>query len=210
MSETGLVYTFTTPKLQPLVTKQEGKNLIQACLNAPDASSAENASPSRQAGHQAQGYSGNDAPSLEGNDQYDRKDINGVSPMAAFKASAYAAQSQVPNMPTGNAAAAAGANYASLANLQYNPQYSSALAAGNLNAAAAGNYMSPQGYPQYGGGQHGIYSAAQQQAAAAGYPPGYWPSNNGAGGNPGGQGIAMPPNAQDANGGAGGRDNKKK
>lgn len=36
VSETGLVYTFTTPKLQPLVTKSEGKNLIQACLNAPD------------------------------------------------------------------------------------------------------------------------------------------------------------------------------
>jgi hypothetical protein len=30
VSETGLVYTFTTPKLQPLVTKPEGKNLIQA------------------------------------------------------------------------------------------------------------------------------------------------------------------------------------
>jgi pheromone receptor transcription factor len=29
VSETGLVYTFTTPKLQPLVTKSEGKNLIQ-------------------------------------------------------------------------------------------------------------------------------------------------------------------------------------
>ncbi|KAJ1980582.1 transcription factor of the MADS box [Dimargaris cristalligena] len=37
VSETGLVYTFTTPKLQPLVTKPEGKNLIQSCLNAPDA-----------------------------------------------------------------------------------------------------------------------------------------------------------------------------
>ncbi|EEA26969.1 transcription factor of the MADS box [Talaromyces marneffei ATCC 18224] len=41
VSETGLVYTFTTPKLQPLVTKPEGKNLIQACLNAPEPS-AEN------------------------------------------------------------------------------------------------------------------------------------------------------------------------
>ncbi|KAI8098762.1 uncharacterized protein BX664DRAFT_319540 [Halteromyces radiatus] len=39
VSETGLVYTFTTPKLQPLVTKPEGKNLIQACLNAPEATS---------------------------------------------------------------------------------------------------------------------------------------------------------------------------
>ncbi|KAL1930988.1 hypothetical protein VTP01DRAFT_10125 [Rhizomucor pusillus] len=36
VSETGLVYTFTTPKLQPIVAKSEGKNLIQACLNAPD------------------------------------------------------------------------------------------------------------------------------------------------------------------------------
>ncbi|ODQ56237.1 SRF-TF-domain-containing protein [Saitoella complicata NRRL Y-17804] len=36
VSETGLVYTFTTPKLQPIVTKPEGKNLIQACLNAPE------------------------------------------------------------------------------------------------------------------------------------------------------------------------------
>ncbi|KAI9312449.1 hypothetical protein BX666DRAFT_1987523 [Dichotomocladium elegans] len=36
VSETGLVYTFTTPKLQPMVTKPEGKNLIQACLNSPD------------------------------------------------------------------------------------------------------------------------------------------------------------------------------
>jgi hypothetical protein len=36
-SETGHVYTFATPKLQPLITKPEGKNLIQACLNAPDA-----------------------------------------------------------------------------------------------------------------------------------------------------------------------------
>ncbi|KAF2722190.1 SRF-TF-domain-containing protein [Polychaeton citri CBS 116435] len=40
VSETGLVYTFTTPKLQPLVTKPEGKNLIQACLNAPEPADA--------------------------------------------------------------------------------------------------------------------------------------------------------------------------
>ncbi|OMH79055.1 Transcription factor of morphogenesis MCM1, partial [Zancudomyces culisetae] len=36
VSETGLVYTFTTPKLQPLVTKAEGKGLIQSCLNMPE------------------------------------------------------------------------------------------------------------------------------------------------------------------------------
>ncbi|KAF0278700.1 hypothetical protein FOG50_00447 [Hanseniaspora uvarum] len=36
VSETGLVYTFTTPKFQPIVTEPEGKNLIQTCLNTPD------------------------------------------------------------------------------------------------------------------------------------------------------------------------------
>lgn len=46
VSETGLVYTFTTPKLQPLVTKPEGKNLIQSCLNAPDTSLDNNPSTS--------------------------------------------------------------------------------------------------------------------------------------------------------------------
>jgi len=38
-SESGHVYTFATPKLQPLITEQEGKNLIQNCLNAPAANS---------------------------------------------------------------------------------------------------------------------------------------------------------------------------
>jgi pheromone receptor transcription factor len=38
VSETGLVYTFTTAKLRPLVTQPEGKNLIQACLNTPHGS----------------------------------------------------------------------------------------------------------------------------------------------------------------------------
>ena len=46
-SETGHVYTFATPKLQPLITKPEGKNLIQACLNAPDVGS-QNQSPAPQ------------------------------------------------------------------------------------------------------------------------------------------------------------------
>jgi len=39
-SETGHVYTFATPKLQPFVTLPEGKNLIQTCLNAPDNNSS--------------------------------------------------------------------------------------------------------------------------------------------------------------------------
>lgn len=58
VSETGLVYTFTTPKLQPLVTKAEGKNLIQACLNAQDSSGSgvhEEADPAIMNGPAAMG-----------------------------------------------------------------------------------------------------------------------------------------------------------
>jgi pheromone receptor transcription factor len=53
VSETGLVYTFTTPKLQPLVTKPEGKNLIQACLNAPEDTPQQ--APQQQQPQQPQG-----------------------------------------------------------------------------------------------------------------------------------------------------------
>jgi hypothetical protein len=35
-SENGHVYTFATPKLQPLITQSQGKEFIQACLNGPD------------------------------------------------------------------------------------------------------------------------------------------------------------------------------
>lgn len=35
-SETGHVYTFATAKMQPLITKPEGKNLIQQCLNSTE------------------------------------------------------------------------------------------------------------------------------------------------------------------------------
>ncbi|NXD58484.1 SRF factor, partial [Corvus moneduloides] len=35
-SETGQVYTFATRKLQPMITSETGKALIQTCLNSPD------------------------------------------------------------------------------------------------------------------------------------------------------------------------------
>lgn len=35
-SETGHVYTFATRKLQPMITSEAGKTLIQTCLNSPD------------------------------------------------------------------------------------------------------------------------------------------------------------------------------
>ena len=36
VSQTGLVYTFTTPKLSPVVQQTAGRELIQSCLNAPE------------------------------------------------------------------------------------------------------------------------------------------------------------------------------
>ena len=37
-SETGHVYTFATRKLQPMITSEAGKALIQTCLNTPEIS----------------------------------------------------------------------------------------------------------------------------------------------------------------------------
>ncbi|KAI8592168.1 hypothetical protein BDZ88DRAFT_392613 [Geranomyces variabilis] len=54
-SETGHVYTFATPKLQPLITKPEGKNLIQACLNAPDPNAPPNSVVYTSNGYAQQG-----------------------------------------------------------------------------------------------------------------------------------------------------------
>lgn len=50
VSQTGLVYTFTTPKLEAIVKQPEGRNLIQECLNAPG--------PSDEAGPSAQSAAG--------------------------------------------------------------------------------------------------------------------------------------------------------
>lgn len=56
VSQTGLVYTFTTPKLEAVVREPEGRNLIQDCLNAPDpAEMNDEAGPSSDAFKQ-EGY----------------------------------------------------------------------------------------------------------------------------------------------------------
>lgn len=55
VSETGLVYTFSTPKFEPIVTQQEGRNLIQACLNAPDDEDEEEEEEEEEAPEDANG-----------------------------------------------------------------------------------------------------------------------------------------------------------
>lgn len=44
-SETGHVYTFATRKLQPMITSDSGKALIQTCLNSPDPPPGSNSAP---------------------------------------------------------------------------------------------------------------------------------------------------------------------
>eukprot|EP00164_Ancoracysta_twista_P001261 GFYU01001658.1.p1 GENE.GFYU01001658.1~~GFYU01001658.1.p1 ORF type:complete len:277 (-),score=86.23 GFYU01001658.1:334-1116(-) len=53
-SERGQVYTFATPKLQPLITKPEAKALIEACLNSADPANAASQSGGQAAPQQAQ------------------------------------------------------------------------------------------------------------------------------------------------------------
>lgn len=52
-SETGHVYTFATRKLQPMITSETGKALIQTCLNSPDSPPRSDCSDQRMS---ASGY----------------------------------------------------------------------------------------------------------------------------------------------------------
>ena len=48
LANSGLVYTFTTPKLEPVVREDEGKSLIRACINASDTPDATDTSPAQE------------------------------------------------------------------------------------------------------------------------------------------------------------------
>lgn len=108
-SETGHVYTFATPKLQPLITKPEGKNLIQACLNAPD-------------------MSGND---YSNSPSYDPDDNGKDSLYEEARANAAAAVQGTSGVPAASYAAA----MANLAGFPYPTGQVSAASAAFLNAA---------------------------------------------------------------------------
>ncbi|CAG8712511.1 26250_t:CDS:2 [Racocetra persica] len=170
VSETGLVYTFTTPKLQPLVTKPEGKNLIQACLNAPDAPSAQDPTSTQRSATNASVYGNDQSVSVDNNSNdvdYDRK------PQAAGQMPQTQQQSYTP--------AALG--------LQYN-QYgglSSNMALGAPGGIAPSYMQTANSYPQYN--QQHLAQYAQNnymQSASA-----YW--NQTAGGNNAASGMVQYP-----------------
>ncbi|XP_026473169.1 serum response factor homolog isoform X2 [Ctenocephalides felis] len=57
-SETGHVYTFATRKLQPMITSEAGKALIQTCLNSPDPPTGNQGGPGGQGGDQRMSATG--------------------------------------------------------------------------------------------------------------------------------------------------------
>lgn len=120
-SETGHVYTFATPKLQPLITKPEGKNLIQACLNAPDGTDY----AQQHAGYDDDGSE--DRPMPQANAQASMAAIssNYAAAMAGL-AAGYPYPQQAG--PSGAAAAAMAQAYMNQA-AHYNPAYAAHMAA---------------------------------------------------------------------------------
>ena len=73
-SETGHVYTFATRKLQPMITSEAGKALIQTCLNSPDPP------PSGSSGDQRMSATGFEETELTYNIADDEQKEEGGSP----------------------------------------------------------------------------------------------------------------------------------
>ncbi|EFN66679.1 Serum response factor-like protein [Camponotus floridanus] len=73
-SETGHVYTFATRKLQPMITSEAGKALIQTCLNSPDPP------PSGSSGDQRMSATGFEETELTYNIADDEQKEDGGSP----------------------------------------------------------------------------------------------------------------------------------
>ncbi|XP_014487830.1 PREDICTED: serum response factor homolog isoform X2 [Dinoponera quadriceps] len=73
-SETGHVYTFATRKLQPMITSEAGKALIQTCLNSPDPP------PSGSSGDQRMSATGFEETELTYNIADDEQKEDGASP----------------------------------------------------------------------------------------------------------------------------------
>jgi len=64
-SETGHVYTFATRKLQPMITSESGKALIQTCLNSPDPTPLMTQLASQNPSDQRMSQTGYEEPDLQ-------------------------------------------------------------------------------------------------------------------------------------------------
>lgn len=94
VSQTGLVYTFTTPKLEAVVKEPEGRNLIQECLNAPDASDT-----SLQAGPSSAPLTKEEADEGEDGEEEEEEEEEGVDLSRADAGFSSQAMGVVPTPP---------------------------------------------------------------------------------------------------------------
>ncbi|KAG0200953.1 transcription factor of the MADS box [Mortierella sp. GBA30] len=164
VSETGLVYTFTTPKLQPLVTKAEGKNLIQACLHAPDKEptpdpNASGDQESREATPAAE-YEERQATTPQGNSQ---GQTSNSSPQQQQQQQ-YQQQQQVPPPLQGPPTGGYGSSSA-MSVPTYPPPYNNIPFPAQYNYPNMGmHYQNAQNAPPgYGGNQYWSGPSPQQQ-----------------------------------------------
>ncbi|KAM9804383.1 serum response factor b isoform 1-T1 [Neosynchiropus ocellatus] len=100
-SETGHVYTFATRKLQPMITSETGKALIQTCLNSPD--SPPRSDPSTDQRMSATGFEETDLTYQvsESESMGDTKDaLKPTFTVASIPGSTSSAQSTVPTTST--------------------------------------------------------------------------------------------------------------
>lgn len=152
-SETGHVYTFATPKLQPLITKSEGKNLIQACLNAPDntpsnsGSNQSRISGGAQSAQEPAGMGGYGESGMP--EQYEQEEkSHGKSDAKSFAPLGVATpmNPQFASPPYGDYAS--GVPYPGMMARGGAPSYGMPAAYSNPASAAYGS-PSPGGYPGY-------------------------------------------------------------
>lgn len=140
VSETGLVYTFTTPKLQPLVTKTEGKNLIQSCLNTPDETKEDSVAPEETRGDNSSS-NGRESSLQNGNRETESKkkpDQNGTS---QIKRPPTDPSPGLPPSYTGNVSSGYGSNNA--------PPFPQGMAGGYAPPNSSGIPSSNQTYPAH-------------------------------------------------------------
>lgn len=75
-SETGHVYTFATRKLQPMITSESGKALIQTCLNSPDPPVSQIPNPDQRMS--ATGYEETDLTYTVNENDADKMQVSGI------------------------------------------------------------------------------------------------------------------------------------
>ncbi|KAK7078461.1 hypothetical protein SK128_002854 [Halocaridina rubra] len=113
-SETGHVYTFATRKLQPMITSEAGKALIQTCLNSPDPPQPSHHHDQRMS---ATGFEETELTYAVNDDEHKVRQMMYSAPLNSMHQG-----SSMPS-PSHHAAAAAAAAAAALQTHHHQPQY---------------------------------------------------------------------------------------